>query len=470
MWPVDLPCELPGWLLKTLAAVLSEAFLGFLAIVAAALTLVPLLFPTGPQTDALLETAQWSIIGLFAVEYGLALACAQEKKAFLRNPWRGLDLLTIIVPLITLFPKISPLLRSSPVLRLVRLLRVVVLGVRASGVVVRQEVRWAAVLAAGPVEVSVLRGGQSPELHPASWEEFLQWAKAPGEAWYHASSLAPDQLRRIGLALRLPPEYLESRLAGGSYPRLEATDRYATLFVWLPETQAATATERNAVLLLATQQGVFTLSRRSTGLLPAVASALPKRTAPALPFPVRLTCAFVQAVLSRNEELVDRFERELRALEEVPVRESRPAFFEQTFRLKKELAAAQSDLWRLKDILTALAESRQKLPGGGAGETEVFRSLAESADFLYETVVNTREGVLSLIDLHLNVVSFEMNRVMRVLAVVSVLGLIPAVIGGLFGMNLADNPWPFTLPQVAFSVGLAMVLCLYLFLVKGWLR
>ena len=62
-----------------------------------------------------------------------------------------------------------------------------------------------------------------------------------------------------------------------------------------------------------------------------------------------------------------------------------------------------------------------------------------------------------------------MNRVMRVLAVVSVLGLIPAVVGGLFGINLIDNPWPFTLRQVAFFVVYGTVLCLYVFLVKGWL-
>jgi len=33
-----------------------------------------------------------------------------------------------------------------------------------------------------------------------------------------------------------------------------------------------------------------------------------------------------------------------------------------------------------------------------------------------------------------------------------------------------DNPWPFTLPQVAFGVGFAMILCFYFFVVKGWLR
>lgn len=42
-----------------------------------------------------------------------------------------------------------------------------------------------------------------------------------------------------------------------------------------------------------------------------------------------------------------------------------------------------------------------------------------------QTVHNIRQEVLSLIELHMNVVSFEMNRVMCVLMVVSVLGLIP---------------------------------------------
>jgi Mg2+ and Co2+ transporter CorA len=99
-----------------------------------------------------------------------------------------------------------------------------------------------------------------------------------------------------------------------------------------------------------------------------------------------------------------------------------------------------------------------------------LRELSDTADYLYETVNKVREGVLSLIELHLNVVSFEMNRVMRVLAVVSVLGLIPAVVGGLLGMNLSGNPWPLTLPQVTFAVGMRMLTCLHFFVAKGWLR
>jgi hypothetical protein len=37
-------------------------------------------------------------------------------------------------------------------------------------------------------------------------------------------------------------------------------------------------------------------------------------------------------------------------------------------------------------------------------------------------------------------------------------------------MNVAGNPWAVTLPQVAFGICLGMVLGLYFFFVKGWLR
>lgn len=466
----DFPLEARHWPQRALRFALSESFLGFLAIASAALTLIPMLYDLRPATGVALESGQWFIVGLFGVEYLVALAYAPDRKGFLLNPWRILDFLTIAIPLVTILPNVSNLLRSSPALRLVRLARVLALGLRASGVVVRQEAHQEVVPRVGPVEVAVLRGGDLQEPRPASWEECLRWAKAPGPQWYHVSNLGSAQLRNMAAAVGIPPSYLESQLFGASYPHIETTDRHAALFLWFPELRPGEPVERNGLLLLASAEGMLTLSRRSTGLLRAVTEAAAGGGPAQAPFVMRMIWIFLRAVLDRNEEMVGGFEAELRTLEEVPVRESRPQFFEQTFRLKKELSAAQSDLWRLKGVLAALAESRVRLPGEAGQQAEVLRSMAEDADYLYETVVNTREGLLSLIDLHLNVVSFEMNRVMRVLAVVSVLGLIPAVVGGLFGMNLADNPWPFTLPQVSFGVCLGMVLSLYLFLVKGWLR
>lgn len=56
------------------------------------------------------------------------------------------------------------------------------------------------------------------------------------------------------------------------------------------------------------------------------------------------------------------------------------------------------------------------------------------------------------------------------LAIVSFLGLIPSVAGGLLGMNVAGNPWSVTLGQVAFGVAMGRAVALYVFAVKGWLK
>ncbi len=448
---------------------LGDAFLGFLAIVAAGFTAVPLLFKISDHTDSLLEAGQWAIIFLFAVEYGVGFASAESKRRFVFNPWRLVDAATIFIPLISLVPGASDLLRSSPVLRLARLARLLSLGMRASGVMVRETKAAAAKVVEAPVQVRMLPGLGAAVPRLTTWDEFVRWAKQPQAGWFSVANVGAHNLAELEIATGIPADYISSHLFGTSYPHLEKTERFISLFVWVPETSASGITGRNGVLLFANEQGVLTFSRRPAHLLERIAQGEESELAE-LPFPTRMTCQFLKLILDTNENLVAHFEQRLAALEELPVRESRPLFFEETFRLKKELSAAQSDLWRLRGVLKDLAESRVKFPGTGAGPVEFLGELVEKADYLYETVSNTREGVLSLIDLHLNVVSFEMNRVMRVLAVVSVLGLIPAVVGGLFGMNLADNPWPFTLPQVTFVVGMTMIVCLYLFVVKGWLR
>src|SRR5439155_7412434 len=122
--------------------------------------------------------AQWGIIGWFAVEYLVALAFASSKTVFLRNPWRIIDLATITIPLLTLLPGVSNALRSSPVLRLIRLVRVVTLGLRVTGVVTRERGRqMRRDEPSGPVEVCVVPGHEK-SASASSWEEFLNWMES----------------------------------------------------------------------------------------------------------------------------------------------------------------------------------------------------------------------------------------------------------------------------------------------------
>lgn len=465
--------ELEHWPQRALAVVLGEPFMGFLAIVSAGLTLFPMLFPLKPVADAAIDTAQWVIIGWFAFEYIFALASAPQKGAFVVNPWRLLDLATIVIPLSTLLPSVTHALRSSPVLRLVRLVRLITLGVRVSGVSARHrglhEVKEPNY---GPVRVTLI--ADAPEFAPkeASWDKVLRWVSAPGREWFHVSHPHREELAALNKAAGLPAGFLESHLFGTSYPHLAST-RHAhvhALFLWLPTMPGAKEIERHAMLFLTLGDGMLSISRRPAKIMENLTTPVAADEAEKTPFAIRMLGLVLDRVMHQNEQLIGAFEHELRMLEALPIRESSAAFFERAFHLKRELSMTQADLWRLKGIIGDIAEGRQTLGGKSEPVLNVFRRLSTSVEYLYDTVVNIRDEVVSVIELHLNIVSFDMNRVMRVLAVVSVLGLIPAVIGGLFGMNLVDNPWPFTLPQVAFAVGFGMVLCLYFFFVKGWLR
>ena len=173
--------------------------------------------------------------------------------------------------------------------------------------------------------------------------------------------------------------------------------------------------------------------------------------------------------LRGKRKIAAQVEHELRALENVGADKSPESFFEAIFRLKRNLALAKGDLWRLRNLLNLLAEGRRELPGLGSDNADL-RQLSEQADYLHETVEKAHEQLLTLLDLHLNIASYDVNRFMRLLAVVSSLAIIPTIIGGLLGMNILGNPWPVTLAQVAFGTFILMLCVLYAFLAKGWLR
>ncbi len=461
----ELPFAIDTRAGRVAAVALGEPFLGLLAIVALGLTLFPMLFAVTPAVDTVIEAGQWAIIAWFSVELVVAFATARDKRQFIANPWRWLDLATVLLALASLLPSARP-----------RCARRRSCGSRGSAGSSRTACapavfrhasgssQTAAAKLHGPAQVKRLVEVPHPAVEPAGLDDLWRWLAAPDEQWFHVAVSAPEELQRIGAAAGLPAGFLEQHLVGTNYPHWAPAGARTGLFVWLPEIDATGHLDRFAILLVPTGRGLLSLSRRALPNVIAIASATVDGDERS--FTERMIGRVLERVVRDYQHLAGRCEDRLRELEDVPVHESRPNFFELTFRMKKQLSAAQSDLWRLKRIADDLVARR----GAGAAAVAVYAHFESDIDYLYDTMINIREGVLSVIDLHLNVVSFEMNRVMRVLAVVSALGLIPAIIGGLLGMNLIDTPWMLTLPQVAFGVFFAMVIGLYFFLIKGWLR
>src|SRR3989442_821258 len=97
--------------------------MGFLALAALSAGIAPMLFPLPGSIAGAIAVGEWLIIGLFAVEYLVQLALAHERRRFVANPWRIVDAVIIVAPLLSLLPWAPGFLRSSPALRVLRLAR-----------------------------------------------------------------------------------------------------------------------------------------------------------------------------------------------------------------------------------------------------------------------------------------------------------------------------------------------------------
>jgi Mg2+ and Co2+ transporter CorA len=457
--------------------------MGFFAIIALALAIAAMVFDLTLHEDEVLDAFEWAIVSLFALEYVVNLARAKDRLAFVVSGWRVLDLVIIVGPVATIILHGVDPLRATPAV--LRLLRVIVFSARLGGLAVRDPRRAAPPAVPEVAKISVFRGSGPPR--SATWEEVRKGLMTPpADEWYHASGLDKAQVAEIARDAGISPAFAQT-LGETEYPRVEVYDRFSALFTWIPHLglEDDATVERKGVLLFATDYALLTVAKHGIDLQDDLVAVMDDMALPKGTFATRTILGIMKLVLRRYEEVAGHLERHARALELAPVRDSRPEFLEKTFRIQRQVSAIKSDLWRLKGILEAISEGRLSFHGlsnapvaDAAPEkvaerraaNEYLRVLIDEADYVYETVFNAREGLLSLIDLHLNVVSFEMNKVMRVLAVVSAMGLVPTVVGGLLGMNVIGNPWQVTLPEVTFGVATAMILLLYVFLVKGWLR
>lgn len=447
-------------MLRRLAHVLSEPVMGFLALAALVFGVVPELFEVDAPWRTLLAVAEWLVVALFALEYAAHLVLAPDKRAYVLDPWRLLDLVIIAAPLVSLAPGAPEFMRSAPFLRVLRLVRALLAGSRAGARLRQRGLAAPRPQPQGPPQVTRL-DPDAGAVAPSDWEALRAWLAAP-RGWLHASNLEPARVEALARDTGVPRALFDAALGTAGFPRLEIGAAWTAFALSLPGEDG----EREPLLLLVRGAGVLSLSLFRSELQDR-ARPLPGAT-PA--WPLRVVLGVVRLALHRYEAAAGRVERTLRTLEELPAEESPDEFFAQAFVLRKRLTTAKADLWRLRGILRALAEGRRALPGLAAAGDGALAGLADEADALHETAEALRESLLSLLDLHLNVSGFGMNRFMRLLAIVSALALIPTIVGGLMGMNLIGNPWPFTLSQVAFGTFVLMLCVLYTFLAKGWLR
>jgi Mg2+ and Co2+ transporter CorA len=455
---------------------LNEAVMGFLALVALATAVGPLVFDVSSATDRLLTAVEWVVLGLFIAEFVVQYIVARDRSSWLRSPWRIVDAVCIVGPLLSLLPQVSDTVRGALVFRFLRIGRAVAFGARAGALAVRKRQESGLSVRGGITRVTVMEPGETGPPRGSSWKELLAWAGDVKPAWYHASNVGREQFLELLRVNKIPIEDVVDFHGPSGQPLLKNFPQNSpgrtSLCLWLPTVVEGEfpAVERNRVVAIVSKTWLLTASWGPLELPEEISSAASGAAQADVTFPVQMVYDILTLVRERNEFVARRHEEEIFRLEEDRATQGGAQFLNKVFRLEREIAAAAADVWRLKEIVLKLAGGKVTVHGADTKNDPFLGNLLSSLEVIHDKFVELKESLRSLMELHMNVTSFEMNKFMKLLAIVGFLGLIPSVAGGLLGMNVAGNPWSVTLPQVAFGIGMGMAIALYVFAIKGWLR
>lgn len=463
---------------QALDAFLNDETMIILALLLALATLLPEYVAFSPVMLRLFDWTNTVIMILFVVEYAGKLLVAETRWAFVRQPWHLLDLLIILLVGVDVCfnvsiggaGRVAPLLRLSRLLRFFRWFAIAGRTVHRSSGFLEVRVSPPPALPRQMTIRFIENAMAATSLHQ---DELAEYLHSPAETWIDIQGFSEQDGDFISDALGISKYLLSERLIQESFPRLVYAQAHTTIYLrdarLLRQSDAKEfVISMMGVVIICAQAKLLTICAEQSDLFDRILQD--GLSMPNAALNMRILHAILKRTLRDYEAIVHVLERKTTLFEEETERTVSDAFLRETFVLRRQIQKVLTSLWHFRQVLAQIHTRKVALGEIQPDALELFALLHSETEYLYETLANVKDSLISLIELHINTVSFEMNRVMKILAVLTCLSMIPAMISGLLGQNLIDQPFHITFPEIVFLTVVLMLIGVYAFWRKGWLR
>jgi magnesium transporter len=458
---------LRGKLREPVYQVFTDHVMIVLALVLIPVIFLPFFFTFSQFMLDFFRVVRSAILVLFILEYLLKLYVADSRKAYAREPWHIIDFIIVILAATDFIPRIplGGIGRAFPLLRVTRIFAV-------AGRTVKRAVPVKPVEMIAPLvsrmKINILMDGGI--IKDAAKEDITRYIAAPGHTWIDLQEVSELDIDFVSDTFKIPKVVLESKIIKESYPKIDFFKNLTTIFIRDSKLQSEADIKEarilgNNMLISWDNNYIVTISSDKSELFDNISDGLAVKDDD---FIVRILYSIFSRKINDYEEIVRSMEQNITALEELPVGQMHP-FLERSFYFKKEIQKIHGNLLHFKQVMGTI-RTRKILPGLKDEYPSLFGILHDESVYLSDTSNTIRDNLISLIDLRINTVSVGLNRVMRILAVITSLGLIPSIISGLFGENLIDSPYHVRLPEILFLELFIMSLTAYAFYRRGWLK
>ena len=195
----------------------------------------------------------------------MQFAIARDRKAWLRSPWRIVDVVCIVGPLLSFLPRVSDNFRGALVFRLLRVGRAVAFGARAGALAVQKRHDGVRIDHRGDVTVTAIAAGEEGPPRAATWQELLEWLRDQKPVWYHADNVAGDRFREMASLAGTSALDQSHFDAPDGRSHVTSDSRVTSLYLSLPTLPEAGFPEvsRNRLLVRVSAAGVLTATALS---------------------------------------------------------------------------------------------------------------------------------------------------------------------------------------------------------------
>jgi len=461
--------------------IFSERLMIGLSLILIPVLVMPLLFQLPDSLIITMNTIDIVILFIFVIEYAFKLALAEDKIGFIFNSGHILDLFIILVPLVGLMAGVGYAQgRFLRLLRLLRLTQAATLGGRAYH---RRRALRSAIHESSSIPCPLrIRAVSMDKVEKGDKENASSYWKQAGfdsltqrnKMWHDITFVSDRDIPELSKLFGAASYIIRSKLNKRAYPQAERSEKISIIFTKIPQLAKDPLDARKVylnwggLLYANDNEGVTTISQNEISSLTQVPTEACFEGLP-------LTPPVILYIIMRNslcvvEELILTAEEELMAFESLSLSRLPSKFLFAVSKMRKETGIIISWLIHLKEALTQIEAQNVPLQEWGEEDHARFKGLLDRCSYLSDAASNSNDNLSDLIDFYINSTSFQMNRVMKVLAVMTALTIFPAVAGGLLGTNILGNPWDITLEQLVTLVVMTMMATGWTYYKLGWLR
>jgi magnesium transporter len=288
--------------------------------------------------------------------------------------------------------------------------------------------------------------------------------------WFDITDTSVEDLELVAEALHIPRNTLIGKLSS-NYPHVDSYPDYTKVFIWHLNTEKhdKDITEHmGPVIIFTNGQSVVTISHTWTRTSEAVASgySLP-RFSKVSPI-ARVIYLALDHSLETYEHYVDFYEAKSERLEEHYPPWQKNAYME-AFEVQRETSSLLRLLRHISHLAESLIDDHTEL-GILEEEKRLFDLIFERVTGAMETTEITHETMRDLIGIHMDTLSNEMSKTMRLIAALTIIIGVPSLITSLLSINLTQNILGASpIVEIVISVS-AMALLGVFFYFKGWLK